>query len=607
MSAPTSPDLLALLETSGDLFSIARADGRFTWMSDGWADALGHSIEELLSVPFLTWVHPDDADATTEVFASLLGEVSARVVGFTNRYRHKDGSWRWLQWNAYRHEDGLIYSTTRDVSSDHERLLAMTERLRLIEAAERLAGVGTWRVDLGTMTTRWSPEVLSIHGLDPTGTSPDLQAAIDFYHPDDRARVARVVEEAIRDRGTFTLTARIVRADGEIRQVSSRGMVDEAGDTLFGVFRDITDEMELRRRAALDEQLATLGSMAAGLAHEINNPAAWIATSLDFVAEQVATSSDPDLLDAIGDARDGLARIRTLVNSLRDFTSVGETPESVDFASLVDTVQRTATTRGVTAVTTDQTRNEPVLCDPTRMRLVLENLVSNAAYAQLDRGANDPIEVVGDIADACLRVRVLDRGVGIGAGDVERAFEPFFSTRRSNGGTGLGLSLSRTWISGMGGTITLAPRDGGGTVAEVRLPLQECPARDRDDERPRILVVDDEPLVLKSLSRVLAADGWVTRTAESADQARGVMAAPGVRFDVVLCDVKLGSDDGTALMRHLMGQHRGLHGRVVFMTGDAGRDAEDLRARTTGGTLLRKPFSNDELRRVLAEVRGATP
>ena len=264
--APVASELRTLFEVSQDLICLAGTDGYFRWLNPVWSTVLGWSLDEMYARPFVELVHPADVEAT---FAEVTRLSEGRpAVNFENRYKCKDGSWRWLSWNSTPRPDGSLFCVVRDVTALHEERRETERRVRQLELAESLLKVGNWRVDLKTGTPHWSPEVYRIHGRDPETYMPNIETAIEAYHRADRDEVRRKLDQAIAERGGFSFQLRLIRADtGEQRIVRSSGMVatDDEGEPseIIGVFQDITEltrsEQELRRaNETLERRMAEL-------------------------------------------------------------------------------------------------------------------------------------------------------------------------------------------------------------------------------------------------------------------------------------------------------------------------------------------------------------
>lgn len=247
-------DLRRYMELSPDLFCVASVEGVFLWLNAAWERMLGWSAEELLSRPCVDFVHPDDVEATARRMSGLAEGLP--VFGFENRYRHRDGGWRWLQWSAM--PDGaVVVACARDVTRRREALEAAEERLRLLRLSEELAQVGVWRVEVESGRVAWSPGVYRIHGMDPRAPQPSVEEALSFYGEEDRVWVERHLRDAVAEGRDFRFERGLVRADGGERRVECIGRcrVDASGrvEALEGAFRDVT--LARRRERDLAEQV----------------------------------------------------------------------------------------------------------------------------------------------------------------------------------------------------------------------------------------------------------------------------------------------------------------------------------------------------------------
>ncbi|HEY0836830.1 MAG TPA: PAS domain S-box protein [Azospirillum sp.] len=169
------------------------------------------------------------------------------------RLRRKDGSERAVEFAAYASERGEIW-IMNDVTERRQAELEAKERSRLLRLAEQMAHVGHWRLSLPDGTLTWSEEMFRIRGLDPATHVPTRENTIATYHPDDRAFVARYVETAVRSREPYGYELRIIRADGDLRDVACRSQVEVGPDgavtAVFGVLQDITDRKRAERELA---------------------------------------------------------------------------------------------------------------------------------------------------------------------------------------------------------------------------------------------------------------------------------------------------------------------------------------------------------------------
>jgi two-component system NtrC family sensor kinase len=378
-----------------------------------------------------------------------------------------------------------------------------------------------------------------------------------------------------------------------------------------------------REQALLAERLASLGTLAAGVAHEINNPMAFVAGNVEAVLRQTrAARRDPSVsLDlpeceaALADAMSGAVRVRDIVADLRTFAHApDESLHPVDVARVVGAVSRIVHNqlrhRAVLEVVVEP--GLAVLASESRLSQVLVNLLTNALQAMPERPVDDNRIALRGRAAGSERVvlEVDDNGVGM-APDVQmRVFEPFFTTKPVGVGTGLGLYVCRNLVDAMKGRITLSGEIGRGTKATIELAaapraaasVRPPPTLPPPQERRRILIVDDEPLVSRALARMLRGRSEVT-TVASVDEALAVLH--GARFDAILCDVMMPGRGGADLLRELSSRDAALAERVGFITGGAFDASSQQLLDSMGDRWISKPFDSRAVELLLERLSGS--
>ncbi|MCC6421046.1 MAG: PAS domain S-box protein [Gemmataceae bacterium] len=407
-------------ELSLDLLCVAGFDGCFKRLNPSWELTLGWERAELLDRPYIDFVHPDDREATLAE-AAALATGNHQTVQFENRYRCRDGSYRWLLWNAAPFPEGrLIYATARDITRRRQR----EEQLRR--------------------------------------TAEELERAAS-----SEREAHRELREA---------QAQLVQA----------------------------------------EKLAALGQMVAGVAHEVNNPLAFVINNIEVLrrdvgavraalrlyqdaeAKAAAGGADPfrrvhafaeevdlpytegNLDRLLARSADGLSRIRQIVKDLRDFARLDESDlKEADLnegvRSTVNIVRGRAVRKGV-RLEVDLGPLPPVLCYPAKVNQVVLNLLANAIDACPDGGR---VEVRTRAAVSGVEVHVQDNGHGIDPAVRAKIFDPFFTTKPPGQGTGLGLSISHGIVQDHGGTIEVESERGRGAHFTIRLPLRPPAAETR--------------------------------------------------------------------------------------------------------------------------------
>ncbi len=351
---------------------------------------------------------------------------------------------------------------------------------------------------------------------------------------------------------------------------------------------------ELRRRLEHADRLAAVGKLAAGVAHEVNNPAAYVLMNLRTCREHVgelraldsgasvdgAPSPVAALLDEMAEMLDdnvrGVERIVAIVHALRSYARSD--------ADEVATVEVATVCREAAALIVAELRGrarlvvevEPAVCvhvDPRRLCQVLVNLLVNAGDA-IPAGERDHVvELTAQRRGDWAAIRVSDTGTGIPAAIRGRIFEPFFTTKPRGHGSGLGLAIARDIVDRYGGRIAVESTVGRGSRFEIVLPIDIVsdapgPALTATARWPRarLLVIDDELSLTKALGRQLRRHHEV---AIANDGAAALELAERHRFDVVLCDLMMPDMDGLAVHDALGRRAPELADRVVFMSGSA--------------------------------------
>lgn len=466
--------------------------------------------------------------------------------------------------------------------------------------------------------------------------------------------VGEVILEAAREGRVWLGEVEVWRSDKrQSHTLQSSPIVDEAGAlTRIVVVRHNTTEERLAQAAAAhNDRLAAVGTLAAGVAHEINNPLMYIRVNLELLEEALAgrrlsEAEVEDLVESTRDAIGGVDRVSQIVKSLLSIARSGgergrhESMGRVDLGELARVCASLVRPEFSKRVTLEVAVPEgELLAWGRRSELlqVLLNLLMNAAQAMPPgRAAGNLVRITGRQEAGRVVLAVEDNASGIPEADLPRIFEPFFSSKPVGEGTGLGLAVSRGIVQAHGGELLVRSQVGVGTTFEVSLPPDRAPEQVSEQarahevaegaegaeggavamsatltpsltpiyldgqispraislptDRRRVLVVDDEPLVAKGVARLLRGDAVVV----APNGAEALRALEGLEVDVVLCDVMMPLLDGPALFRALEAQGSPLCARFFFMTGAAKGELDEALART-GRPVLLKPVSRKAL------------
>jgi PAS domain S-box-containing protein len=415
------------------------------------------------------------------------------------------------------------------------------------------------------------------------------------------------------------------RADGTIVLLEFTSRAIDLGEEKLSVWigRDVTERVKTQAQLMFSDRMASIGSLAAGVAHEINNPLTATVASLEFASDRVAglagrlePSELSDLQELLTDASAGAQRVRTIVRDLKIFSRAEEDNRGpVDVQRVLESSLRMAWNeiRHRAQLVREYEPVPPVEANESRLGQVFLNLLVNAVQALPDGYADKNQIRVRTRLDASGRVaaEVEDTGPGIPPEVLARLFTPFFTTKPRGVGTGLGLSICQRIVTSFGGEMSVESVVGRGTLFRVCL-LSTEPRRDARSTVPpgvevaarrgRVLVVDDDPMSSTAVSRALAADHDIVTT-DDADTALARIAQ-GERFDVILCDLMMPVKTGVEFHAELSVQAPDCAARVIFLTGGAFTVKARKFLDRVPNARLEKPFDLTHLRALVnAQVR----
>jgi len=526
-----------------------------------------------------------------------------------------------MTWLPLRDDSGAVVgylAVNRDVSERKRAEAALRveqERLRL---ALEVTEVGVVDGDLTTGTLHLSPRLAQMLGR----STLTIEEMGQLVHPDDLPRVGAQLHELIaghRDR--IEAEHRIVLPNGELAwyRVSARAVAqDETGCALrvIATWADVSRERRLQAQLVFSDRLASIGTLAAGVAHEINNPLSYLLANFEFLEERLGGrrggAQDGEALAAVREARDGARRIAEIVRGLRTFSrrdGDGAVPSHLDVRGPVRAAARIAENqlRSRATLLLDLRDVPPVRGTEHELAQVVLNLLVNAAQATPEgRPAENVIRVITRLAaDGRVALEVSDTGNGISPELLPRIFDPFFTTKAVGEGSGLGLSVCHGIVEALGGEIEVESTPGKGSCFRVLLPTQAArptPAPPAEvapsGKRGRVLVLDDEPLVCRAVARTLASEHEVVALTDPSEALARL--ARGERFDVVVCDLMMPGLTGMECHEALGASRPELARGMIFLTGGAFTAKARAFLDRVPNVRVEKPFDADELREVVA-------
>jgi PAS domain S-box-containing protein len=445
---------------------------------------------------------------------------------------------------------------------------------------------------------------------------------VDFVDPTERDAASRRLAASVGD--ALAGTYRVRATDGSFRtfEVSKPQVVTfEGAPARVSVARDVTERDALRQQLVLADRMTQLGFLAAGVAHEINNPLAYALTALEIASRDLAAGRADSVVEALSLAREGAERVRAITRDLHLFSRGGEERrEGVDVGRVLRATVglAAANVRAHGRLTSTIGPLPVVLGDEARIGQVFMNLLVNALDAIKDRDPLGSRIMVRAHTDAAGRavVEVEDNGRGIPDDVLPRIFDPFFTTKAPRSGSGLGLAICQRIVSDVGGRIEALPphaSDPAGSGALFRVTL---PAHTADDVSPappvetprrarlRVLVVDDEPTLARAVGQMLAEEHDVDVVMSGEDAMRRLR--DGGAYDAILCDLMMAGVSGVDLYERLEAGRSGMAAKMVFMTGGAFSTRAQRFLAEVKNQCLEKPFTRDSVMGALEATQSSS-
>jgi PAS domain S-box-containing protein len=618
-----------LFEMSHDLLAVSDFGGRFLQVNPAWTRCLGWTRDELIGRRSLDFVHPDDLEASHGRRRRLVA--GAQSVDFQNRYRCKDGSYRWLSWNSSPAPDaGQIFSVIRDVTQQRER----DGHLRLLEACIGRMNDIVLITEADPSAEPW-PRIVFVNDAfvarsgysreEVLGRTPRI-----LQGPKTERRELDRIAAALARREPVFATLTNYAKDGRefIIEVDIVPVMDEEQHCthFVAVERDITQRIALEERLRRSERMEAVGQLTGGIAHDFNNLLTVININEGLLRERLPPGSEQFLLtESIGRAAQrgteltsrllAFARRQPLDSRVVDLNEL--------IASLRPLLERSL---GAQIELQIDYRSGPciALIDPGQLENALLNLCVNARDAVAGAGRVsittvavelDAAFVARDVdwtAGAYWLLTVSDTGSGMSPEILPHVFEPFFTTKSPGRGTGLGLAMVFGFVKQSGGHVEVHSEQGRGTTVRLYLPRVDVPVarpplRIEEGGVPggeeRLLLVEDDPDLRENAAELLCSLGYTVTTAADGPAALARLRS-GQDVDLLFTDfVMPGGLNGRELAAAASQLRPGL--KVLYTSGYT-EDAIFRGDRLDPSlVLIPKPYRKSDLARALRRALAA--
>ena len=611
-----------LAENSNEVIARCALDGRCLYVSPSTRRILGYQAEALINKPFHAFVHPEDKEKAEALKLRAIGENSASE---TYRYRHQDSRTLWLETEARlvrNPETGApleLVLVARDVTRRKQAEKQMRQQAALLDSA-RDAIVMT---DLDDRVELWSKGAERIYGW----TAEEVQGRRfgKLLNPEGSPKLDQARGKAL-EHGEWSGETKQRTKEGREITVEGRWTLvrDEAGEpkSFLVINTDITDRKRIEAHLLRAQRMDSIGALASGIAHDLNNVLAPILMALKPMQQKLTDENSLRWLSLIQKSAE---RGKDLIGQVLTFAK-GTTGEQapLQLTHLIKDIARIlkeTLPRNIELETQLQSDPPYVIGDTTQLHQMLMNLCLNARDA-MPQGGRLRIELesllltekevppqTGVTPGRFIRVTVSDTGIGIPADLLDRIFDPFFTTKEHGKGTGLGLSIAIGIVRSHGGFIDVVSEVNKGTTFKIFLPASDAVADDIDEELEDdltaghgelVLVVDDEENIREVVEATLLASGYRVLTAEDGEVALRLYEQHQHEIKVVLTDLMMPKKDGVTAIREM----RALNPQVkVIVTTGVKLSGYHAEANKIGfGVFLPKPYTADELLGALDKV-----
>jgi two-component system cell cycle sensor histidine kinase/response regulator CckA len=616
-------ELREIFSMSLDMICIADINtATFTKINPAFTEILGFSEQELLGRPFLDFIHPEDIEPTKTVIEEKLRQ-GEKVINFKNRYRCKDGRYRWLNWVSHPVPDkGVTYAVAHDITEEkqiEDALQQSEERYRsLVE--NTLDGYFIWEIPSGRFIFL-NQRICDLAGYT---MQEGLSLTIwDVIEPDEHHFIKERIQAWMESKApSFASNVYgAIRKDGSKfrAEVSSSLITYKAKPVIQGILRDVTEEEKLQMQLQQAQKMESIGTLAGGIAHDFNNL---------LMGIQGRTSLMMADLDSSHPHAEHLRGIEVYVKSATDLTeqllgfAMGGKYE-VKPTDLNDLIKNSSklfgrTKKEISIYIKLQKDLWTVEVDQNQIDQVLLNLYVNAWQAMPSGGElylqtqNTTLEE--DYAKAhfvqpgrYVKISIADTGLGMDETTQQKIFDPFFTTKEMGRGTGLGLASAYGIIKNHDGIINVYSEKGKGTTFNIYLPVSE---KEMIKEKKSVieilkgsetvLLVDDEQMIIDVGEPMLEKLGYKVMSANSGRAAIDLYQEKIKEIDIVILDMIMPDMNGGETYDQLKKINPNI--KVLLSSGySINGKAQEILDRGCDG-FIQKPFHLNELSQRLREI-----
>ena len=623
---------LGAFEHANNGVALVAVDGHFIKVNSKFSEILEYSVAELEQFTVEQVSHPDDRHISRSFMVeSISGRVAQAV--FEKRYLTKSGRLVYGDVSIALVKDNkgqplYFVSHMKDITEKNLALEALRKSEERYALSQRIGGIGTFEWNIREKTVYWADETRIIFGVDQVPFAGDYNEVKQRIHPEDYPLFRQALVDCLKGKNEFRMEMRIVKPDNALRHISALGDMargkDGAAEKMTGVVMDITERKndearnhDLEKQLMRSQKMEAIGRLAGGVAHDFNNLLSIILGYAELLREDIP--SDHPHHAVLGEILDASVRAKTITRQLLAFgkkqvleIKIFDVNQVIlDFEKLLRRMINEAV-----HLRLDLMRQPALIkADSSQLEQVLMNLVVNARDAMPD-GGKLSIETSGVFLDeeytvnrqgvvpgAYIMIAVSDTGTGIASEHLDRIYEPFFTTKETDKGSGMGLATVYGIVKQHGGNIWVYSEPGHGTTFKIYLPrVTETPELHQEiretkmktlDRKITVLVVEDDEALGLLTGRILEKCGfrvlYSSKPAEAIDKA---MKHPGP-VDLVVTDVIMPEMKGPEVYNKLKDIHRDI--KVLYMSGYTENVITGHGVLKEGICFIQKPFTKHSL------------
>ena len=618
--------LTITLESLTDAFFILDHEWRFTYLNEETVKLLRHTRGELLGANI--WdLYPEGRGGSFE--REYLRAVTEKIpVRFEQHFATLD---RWIEVRAFPSSEGLAVSF-RDITDQRQSQEALRESEERFQLLSRATNDVIWDWDLLKDTIWWNEGMETLFGYDRSALEPGSDSWTARIHPEEKDEILADVQKAIdRREESWSGEYRFLRADGSFAFVLDRGYIirDSSGRAtrMIGGVTDLSERKKLEEQFLRAQRMESIGTLAGGIAHDLNNVLAPIMMAMDLLKMEASDEGQKELLDIVStSAQHGADMVRQILSFARGVEGRRIEVRLEQVVADVERIARDTFAKNIRIQSEVENNLWRVLGDPTQLHQVLLNLCVNARdampqggflaisahnrrldehYSRLESEAKPGPYVV---------LQVEDTGTGVSPEVIDKIFDPFFTTKELGGGTGLGLSTTLGIVKSHGGFLKVYSELGKGTRFKVYLPAQDEKSRAEDQAVPEalprgqgelILVVDDAKAVREITKQTLEAHGYRVVLAGDGAEALLTYTEHGAEIAAMLTDMMMPVMDGPATILVMRKLKPDLP--IIAASGLSENDRAIDVARLGVKVFLAKPYTAQTLLQALHKLLHEAP